>query len=267
MYQDVQSKIEIVDDDLNAKNPLSNGFSGDDWIENRNRYNQYYVINAYAQYDLPTFGKNNISAMVGFNQERGLNRMVYARARQLITPLIQDISATTGVQETNGSKSHVSLRGAFYRLTYNYDDRYLLEANGRYDGTSRFPQDSRFGFFPSCSAGWRISNENFMSGTNSWLDNLKIRASYGTLGNQIIGTNGGNYYPYVSSMGTGQSPYMLNDSRIPYVSAAGLVSPSLTWESVTSQNLGIDITMLRSRFDMSFDLYTRDTKDMLMNVS
>lgn len=264
MYQDVQSKIEIVDNDLRAANPISNGFSGDDWIENRNRYNQYYVLNAFAQYDLPTFGRNKITAMVGFNQEQGLNRMVYARARQLITPLITDLNATTGVQEADGSKSHVSLRGAFYRLTYNYDDRYLFEANGRYDGTSRFPQESRFGFFPSFSAGWRISNEKFMSGTNSWLDNLKIRASYGTLGNQLLGND---FYPYVSSMGTGQSPYMFSDVRIPFVSAAGLVSPALTWESVTSQNIGIDLTMLRSRFDMSFDLYTRDTKDMLMNVS
>ena len=264
MYQDVQSKINIVDTDLLAKSPVSNGFSGDDWIENSNTYNQYYVLNAYAEYALPTFGRNNITAMVGFNQERGLNRNVYAQARQLITPLVTDLNATTGVQRADGSKSHVSLRGVFYRLTYNYDDRYLLEANGRYDGTSRFPQDSRFGFFPSFSAGWRISNESFMAGTNSWLDNLKLRASYGTLGNQLLGNN---YYPYVASMGTGQSPYMFSNSLIPFVSAAGLVSPSLTWESVTSQNLGVDITMLKSRLDMSFDVYTRDTKDMLMNVS
>ncbi|HEV7350273.1 TonB-dependent receptor [Telluribacter sp.] len=264
MYQDVQSKIDIVETDLLAKSPVSNGFSGDDWIENSNTYNQYYVLNAYAEYSLPTFGRNNITAMVGFNQERGLNRNVYSQARQLITPLVTDLNATTGVQRADGSKSHVSLRGVFYRLTYNYDDRYLLEANGRYDGTSRFPQDSRFGFFPSFSAGWRISNEQFMAGTNSWLDNLKIRASYGTLGNQLLGNN---YYPYVASMGTGQSPYMFSNAFIPYVSAAGLVSPSLTWESVTSKNLGVDITMLKSRLDMSVDVYTRDTRDMLMNVS
>jgi TonB-linked SusC/RagA family outer membrane protein len=264
MYQDVQSKIDILDTDLLAKSPISNGFSGDDWIENRNTYNQYYVLNAFAQYDFQNLGRHHVSTMVGFNQERGLNRSVYAQARQLITPLVTDLSATTGTQRTNGSKSHVALRGAFYRLTYNYDDRYLFEANGRYDGTSRFPQDSRFGFFPSFSAGWRISNEKFMASTNNWLDNLKIRASYGTLGNQLLGND---YYPYVASMGTGQSPYMFSNAFIPYVSAAGLVSPSLTWESVTSQNLGIDLTMLRGRFDMSFDLYTRDTKDMLMNVS
>lgn len=269
MDQDVQSKVEIVDANLLAKTPISNGFSGDDWIENRNSYNQYYVLNAFAEYTVQNLGKHNVSALVGYNQEQGLNRYVYAQARSLITPLVTDLSATTGVQKTNGSKSQVALRGAFYRLTYNYDDRYLVEFNGRYDGTSRFPKDSRFGFFPSVSAGWRISNEGFMSGTTSWLDNLKLRASYGTLGNQTIANRNGDqiYYPYVSTMGTGQSPYMFQNSAIPYVSAAGLVSPSLTWESVTSKNIGLDVTALKSRLDFSFDLYTRDTRNMLMNVS
>ena len=264
IYQDVQSKVDIVDANLLSANPISNGFSGDDWIRNNNEYNQYYVLNAYAEYALQNLGKHNVTAMVGFNQERGQNRYVGAMARSLITPLITDINATTGVQQSFGGKSHVALRGAFYRLTYNYDDRYLLEFNGRYDGTSRFPKDSRFGFFPSVSAGWRISNESFMAGTTSWLDNLKIRASYGTLGNQLLGND---FYPYVSTMGTGQSPYMLAGGAIPFVSPAGLVSPTLTWESVTSQNIGLDVTMLKSRLDFSFDLYTRDTKDMLMNVS
>lgn len=158
----------------------------------------------------------------------------------------------------------MALRGAFYRLNYNYRERYLIELNGRYDGTSRFPQNSRFGFFPSFSAGWRISNENFMAGTSKWLDNLKIRASYGTLGNQLLGNN---FYPYVSTMGTGQSPYIFGTGTIPVVTAAGLVSPSLTWETVVSKNIGLDFTMLKGRLDASFDLFTRDTKDMLMNVT
>ncbi|MEZ4901234.1 MAG: TonB-dependent receptor [Spirosomataceae bacterium] len=105
----------------------------------------------------------------------------------------------------------------------------------------RFPQDSRFGFFPSFSAGWRISNEKFMASTKGWLDNLKLRASYGTLGNQLLGNN---YYPYVASMGTGQSSYMFASSAIPYVSAAGLVSPSLTWETVVSKNIGWILMLL-----------------------
>ncbi|GAB3313267.1 TonB-dependent receptor [Larkinella ripae] len=269
MYQDVQSKIDIVDANLLAANIVSNGFSGDDWIRNENNYNQYYVFNAFAEYKLPLPVSHNLTAMVGFNQERGQYSYTGAQARALITPQVVDINATTGVQQTFGSKSHVALRGAFYRLNYIFKERYLLELNGRYDGTSRFPKDSRFGFFPSVSAGWRISNENFMAGTGSWLDNLKLRASYGTLGNQILldGNRNQIYYPYVATMGTGQSPYMFTNALIPYVSAAGLVSPSLTWETVISRNFGLDVTMLRGRLDASLDVYSRDTKDMLMDVS
>lgn len=269
MHQDVQSKVDIVDNNLLAATMISNGFSGDDWIRNNNEYNQYYVFNAYAQYAFQNLGSHNLTAMVGFNQERGQNRYIGAQARSLITPLVTDLNATTGTQQTFGSKSHVALRGAFYRLSYNFKEKYLIEFNGRYDGTSRFPKDSRFGFFPSVSAGWRISNENFMAGTSGWLDNLKLRASYGTLGNQILLDNNRNpiFYPYIASMGSGLSPYMFASSHIPYVSAAGLVSPTLTWETVISKNIGLDVTMLKGRLDFSFDAYTRDTKDMLMNVS
>lgn len=269
-YQDVQSKVVVVDErpdliaDDGSGSILSSGFSGNDWINNQNNHNQYYVLNTYADYTIDQ-GSHYFKAMVGFNQEWGNNQMIRARAFSLITPQITDLNATTGAQETYGSKSHVALRGVFYRVNYIFKDRYLLEANGRYDGTSRFPKDDRFGFFPSFSVGWRISEEAFMSGASSWLDNLKLRGSYGTLGNQLLGSN---YYPYIPSMGIGTSPIMMSaGQRSPYVSAAGLVSPSLTWETVVNKNLGLDFTMLGNRLDFSFDIYRRDTKDMLTDVT
>ena len=268
-YKDVQSKIEIVSADLTDPKPISNGFSGDDWIRNTSGNNRYSVLNIFGEYDFPMLPENHtLKAMVGFNQESGNYRVVSARARQLITPLITNINATTGVQETSGGEEEFALRGAFYRLNYIFKDKYLLELNGRYDGSSRFPSESRFGFFPSVSAGWRISGEDFMEATSGWLDNLKVRASYGTLGNQTL-QNGNNqvYYPYIPSLGSGFSPYMFQGSTIPYVQAAGLVSPSLTWETVVSQNIGLDMTFLKGKLDASFDVYTRDTKNMLMNVS
>jgi TonB-linked SusC/RagA family outer membrane protein len=270
MYQDVQSKVEIVSQDLKEANPISYGFSGDDWIKNVNDYNRYYVINTFAEYTFQNLGKHQLMALVGYNQEMGNYQSSTAQARSLITPQVPDLSTTTGTQQTIGGRSQVALRGVFYRVAYNYADRYLLEFNGRYDGTSRFPKNDRFGFFPSFSAGWRISNEKFMASTDSWLDNLKLRGSFGTLGNQIIqnrSTGAQIYYPSVSTMGSGQAPYMFAGALIPYVSAAGLVSPTLTWESVVSKNIGLDFTMLRSRLDMSFDIFTRDTKKMLMNVA
>ncbi|WP_233752726.1 SusC/RagA family TonB-linked outer membrane protein [Flavilitoribacter nigricans] len=264
-YQDVASKIEVIESqDIQTGVQIGNGFSGNDWINNISNYNQYYVLNTYAEY---TFDKSDFhffKAMVGFNQEWGRNSFIRSQANTLITPLVTDLNATTGGQQTFGGKSHVSLRGTFYRLNYIFKDRYLFEANGRYDGTSRFPKDDRFGFFPSFSVGWRISEEAFMDGTENWLDNLKVRASYGTLGNQLLGND---FYPYVSTMGIGTSPYMMSGgSRTPYVSAAGLVSPTLTWETVVSKNLGLDVTVLNQRLDVSLDVYTRETKDMLTDV-
>ncbi|MEZ5038481.1 MAG: TonB-dependent receptor [Saprospiraceae bacterium] len=264
-YQDVASKIEVIESqDIQSGVQIGNGFSGNDFIDNRSNYNQYYVLNTYAEYTLDAGANHFVKAMVGFNQEWGRNSFIRAQANTLITPLVTDLNATTGNQQTFGGKSHVTLRGAFYRLNYIFKDKYLLEANGRYDGTSRFPTDDRFGFFPSVSVGWRVSEENFMAGTKDFLDNLKIRASYGTLGNQLLGND---YYPYVSTMGIGTSSYMMSaGSRTPFVSAAGLVSPTLTWETVVSKNFGVDFTILNQHLDASFDIYTRETKDMLTDV-
>lgn len=264
-YQDVASKVEVIrTQNLQEANLIDYGFSGDDWINNQVNYNTYFVLNSYAEYILDKFAGHYFKAMIGYNQEWGRNTYIRAQARSLVTPLITDLNATTGAQQTFGGKSHVSLRGAFYRLNYIYKDKYLLEANGRYDGTSRFPKKDRFGFFPSISLGWRISEEPFMDFSDAWLSNLKLRASYGVLGNQLLGSN---YYPYIATMGIGSAPYMMSSAGlIPYVSAAGLVSSSLTWEKVATQNLGLDIALFKQRLDLSFDAYIRDTKDMLMNV-
>ncbi len=266
-YKDVQSKLDIVSLDLKAASPISNGFSGDDWVRNENRANRYNVLNIYGEYVFPFLpARHKVNLVGGFNQEAGNFRYIGARARGLITPLIPNISATTSTQETFGSEQHFSLRGAFYRLGYNFNERYLLEFNGRYDGSSRFPNASRFGFFPSFSAGWRISQERFMQNI-SWLSNLKLRASYGTLGNQNLRENGQElYYPYIAAYGAGRAPYQFSSGQIPFVSPPGLVSPSLTWETVVSKNLGLDVALWSNKLEASFDIYTRATKNMLMNV-
>ncbi|HET8736804.1 MAG TPA: SusC/RagA family TonB-linked outer membrane protein, partial [Pricia sp.] len=270
-YKEVASKIEVVDTDLTADPIINNGLSGNDYIEVVNDRNEYYVFNAFAEYEFNADRESKdhfFKVLIGFNQEWGHRRRFRARAQSLITPLVTNINATTGTQTTGGSESDVSLRGGFYRLNYIFRDRYLLEANGRYDGTSRFPTDDRFGFFPSFSAGWIISEESFMESTSSWLDQLKVRGSYGTLGNQSVEDNNGNdiFYPYISNLNSGTSPYILSSGRTPYVGPGGLVSDALTWETVESKNIGLDFTMFKNKLDVSADYYTRDTKDMLMSV-
>lgn len=263
VYQDVANKVESINTALSGP-MITYGYSADDFITNTNTHNNYSVLNAYAEYAVPSLGNHSLTSMVGYNQEYGYYSFVSATNRGLITPGIADIGATIGSQQATGSKAEVALQGVFYRVLYDFKKKYLLEINGRYDGSSRFPKASRYGFFPSISGAWRISNEKFMSRTKSWIDNLKVRASYGTLGNQLLGSN---YYPYIPTMGVSLGQIIYTSGAVPIVTPAGLVSPSLTWETVTSQNIGLDFTLFKGRFDVSLDAYIRDTKNMLLNVS
>ena len=245
-------------------NPILDWF-GNNTVTDRSDHNQYYVFNTYAEYELK-FKDHYLKAMVGYNQEWGLNTYVSGQAAQPVSASIIDIGATTGIQSITGGKTHSSLRGAFYRLNYIFKDKYLFEVNGRYDGTSRFPEQDRFGFFPSYSAAWRLSKEEFMASTSNFIDDLKLRVSYGTLGNQVVEFANGsqNYYPYIPSMNVTTTNVPLNTGVIPIVQMPGLVSPSLTWETVVSRNIGLDITVLKQRLNATVDVYTRDTKNMLM---
>ncbi len=263
----VASKVDVLKGSTGfALNDLStivyNGQTANDWIQSRFDKNTYYVFNAFAEYTMEGIGDHYAKALVGFNQEYGKTHRVTTRSTQLINPDINALSATTGIKTNSDAKNEIMLRGLFYRLNYSYKDRYLFEANGRYDGTSRFPKKSRFGFFPSFSVGWRLSEESFMNSTKNWLDNLKIRASYGQLGNQSVGS----YYPYISSMSPGTSTFLLDGggTLTNTIAPGSLVSNSLTWETVVSKNVGVDVTLFNKRLDMGFDYFIRDTKDMLM---
>lgn len=269
-FEEVQSHINVLRgfngfDMTNIDDIIYFGRSANDWIENNAIKNTYYMLNTYAEYTIDNDSDHFFKAIVGFNQEFGKYHSFSTRSTELISPNIASLSATTGTRTNEDSKSELMLRGTFYRLNYNFRGKYLLEANGRYDGTSRYPQQSRFGFFPSFSVGWRISEEPFLGITDGWLDNLKIRASYGQLGNQSVGS----FYPYISSMNASQSNFLLNGSGTltNMITPGGLVSNSLTWETVVSKNLGIDISILNQTFDFSFDYFIRDTKDMLMRRS
>ena len=147
-----------------------------------------------------------------------------------------------------------------FRVNYSFDDRYLFEVNGRYDGTSRFIGNNRWGFFPSVSAGWRISEEAFWESAKNVMDNFKLRASYGLLGNQAISS----YYPYSASIGSSTGyGYWFDKEFSPGVAQTQLANPDITWEKSHQFDIGVDYAFLKNRLSGSFDYYIRNIDDML----
>lgn len=214
----------------------------------------------YADID-KSFNKHHFHYLIGYNQEYYYYSSFYASRKDLISANAPSIQLATGDKNLGESISDYATRSAFSRFTYNYDQRYLFEMNGRYDGTSRFPKNDRFGFFPSVSLGWNIANEKFFSPYTKYLNVIKPRFSFGNLGNQDV-----SYYSYLATMGNGKTSSLLNgqtyDQQLT-VYAPGLVSGSLTWEKVRSTNYGLDLAALNNRLNATIDYYQRATTDML----
>lgn len=248
------------------------GRTSTNYYQMTNYNTSYYSFNAYTDYEHTFAEKHYLKAMVGFNQELTKYSTFSGKRYDILNDELPSLSLGSGNHEVSQNGYEWALRGGFFRLNYIYNDRYLFEFNGRYDGTSRFPSDNRFVFLPSFSAAWRISEESFMQGTRDWLDNLKLRASYGILGNQMISSSdwSGNtkYYPYIPFMSNSTSTYWLfGDTYATTINPGNLVSADLTWEKVSTMNFGIDMTFLQQRLDMSFDYYIRTTADMLIKTS
>ena len=253
--KDVQKEFDYIRDSWTTQNSATFPSS----IVAQNSRSNYFAANIYGEYLTSINEKHNITVLAGFNQEWESFRKDYTKQEELVSSDIPSISLGTGKVTTKDEEYSWAIRGMFMRLKYDYMNKYLFEMNGRYDGTSKFPHNSRYGFFPSFSVGWRISSESFMESTQSWLNDLKVRANYGSLGNQNV--NG--YYPYISTFGvTQQTPFIINGSLPISVAAPGLVSSDLTWETVKSLNLGIDVTVL-DRLSASFDWFNRKTINML----
>lgn len=229
-----------------------------DQLKERIIFNQVHVINIYGNYN-KKIDNHSLKLVAGFNQEIHYNKTVTAQRDNLLSETLNDLSLGTGVQEVLGGSSAYALRGLFFRLNYDYKGKYLFETNGRYDGTSRFPKDRRFGFFPSVSGAWRVSEEDFFSGVKHIVTNLKIRGSYGSLGNQAIS----DPYPYISTMNPGTLAYIQNGKFVEYIASPAPISGNLTWETVTSINGGFDVSFFNNRLELNFDRYARSTKGMV----
>lgn len=233
------------------------------YVINSNTNNIYKAFNVWAEYNKIFNNSHDFTVMVGYNQEE----KTYSSTSYTMTDLyMNDMPISDLAINYKGNSESIDIwriQGAFFRLNYNYKSRYLLELNGRYDGSSKYASNDRWAFFPSASVGWRISEEPFFKPASSIVDNLKLRFSIGALGNQVTDSN----HSFMSILtGISMNNYMMNGIAINALNIPSL--PSLvSWEKVESKNFGLDFSLFGNRLYGSFDYYIRDTKGMVREVT
>lgn len=215
-----------------------------------------YTLENLLNYNVTIAKKHDIAALLGYQEYYYNFYKVNASKKGLIDEQFNQFDNATEMQSIGGSEKDYATRSVFGRVNYAYDSRYLFEANFRYDGSSRFHKDHRWGFFPSFSGAWRLSEEAFMESTRNWLDNLKIRLSWGQLGNSEIGN-----YEYQSVYGNVN--YIFGNALATGLAANKLANPLLKWESTDATNFGLDATFLNGRLTFSTDVYNKLTKGIL----
>ncbi|WP_299551542.1 TonB-dependent receptor [Seonamhaeicola sp.] len=233
--------------------------SVNDWAYETQAINTYNVFNIYGTY-AKTFGKHYIKAITGFNKETNKFNWFSAQRNGLISRDLPNLALATGDQEVGYTYSDWAVTGLFNRVNYIYNERYIFEVNTRYDGSSRFPTQDRYGFFPGMSVAWLVSKDLGPSITNV-MNQLKLRYSYGSLGNQSV-----DNYGYINSLEQGESRYLINGDypKVVYGPGLGVDPNNYTWERVISSNIGVDASFFNNMFNMTFEIFTRDTKDMLV---
>lgn len=235
------------------------GFSGDGYNESLSQ-TSYSLANVVTSYE-KTMDKHYFKVLMGYEQEANFYRNLFGSRYGLITEQVPSISTATdlGSTQLGDAISHWSNQGIFGRLNYNYKEKYLIEFDARYNGSSRFAHDSRWGFFPSASAGYNISKENFWKSVGKYVNTLKLRASYGALGNQNVAN-----YLYLPTLPVYSNlNYLINGERPIYAGIPNIITNGLTWETITTLNFGVDAGFLKNRLDLNFDWYNRVTSDML----
>ena len=238
--------------------PITVNESQGSTLENLRQDTNYLSSNIYGEYTPKLGDDHTLKLLAGWNLETKKYRGTTIKREGLTVPSKPSFGLMDGLtSDPVVSGYDWSYVGAFFRANYGYQGKYLAEFSCRYDGSSKFPENSKWGFFPSASIGWRLSEEKFMEWSRNWLDNFKIRLSAGSMGNGNI-----DPYKYIDYMTIKTSTVVIGDALGSYTTAPGAIPLSLTWETATTYDVGFDMDLFRNRLSIGFDWYRRYTTDM-----
>lgn len=235
--------------------------AGESYYEKAQTNVNYFSTNFYTDYSFKLADKHNFKVLIGMQTEYYKSEITRVASSNILDPNAPFIPSEIGGETlmASESKGEWSSMGFFGRLNYNYDDRYMLEVNMRGDGASRFPKDQRWGYFPSVSVGWNVAQEKFWEKFTGICNYLKLRGSYGVLGNQ----NTSSFYPYYQQMNTTGGQVVIGGDQMTILPVYAPFSTNLTWEKIENIGAGVDFGLLNSRLQGAFDWYQRTTKDMV----
>lgn len=267
-----QSKKFIKDIQFyDRKTGLPTLYQGPNSLTDRNDNQNIITLQGLLQYD-KSLGDHEFTIFGGYSQEYTHYSYLQGYRKSFLNNSLGELNAgPVSGQQATGSAYEVALESVFGRVSYDYKSKYLLEGNIRYDGSSRFAPENRWGVYPSFSAGWRISEESFFKPLNNIISELKFRGSWGILGNQNLNTitnsNGspiGNY-PYIPTIASGQN-YVFGSAVAPGVAPLNGANPLIKWESTRSGDIGLDASLLKGKISLTADYFIRNTNNILLNI-
>ena len=233
-------------------------FQGPNRVSDSNSFADNLTIQALLQYDT-TFGQHALSILGGYSQEHYKDSYLFGSRYGYLNNALNQLDAGPIIgQQNSGNSSEYALQSLFGRINYSFQEKYLLEVVVRNDGSSRFAKENRWAIFPSASAGWRISQESFFEPLKNLFSNLKLRGSWGMLGNQNIGT-----YPYQATIATGQN-YTFGGQSVDGIAPIQGVNPDIEWERTTTTNIGLDADLLNGKISFTGDYFIRNTSKILL---
>ena len=259
LYFNHFNKHEIKYDDNVDGSLVPIGQTVPSFVRKHKSHTLYQSYNIYSSYFFSFAEKHNVAIMAGFQRESNNYDYMWGQKYDIITPEVPSFSTSTGAVQLSDELSHWATQGLFSRFNYNYMNKYLFEANARYDGTSRFARGNRWGMFPSFSVGWNVSHENFWQPLTKYVNTLKVKASWGRLGNQNVSS-----YQDLPLLGISTNlNWVINSNRPVYATAPNLVNTMLTWETSETIDFGIELGLFNNRLQISGDYYTRLTYNRL----